>query len=198
MFISSSHLKKLMSTAYKGGGIRIGYIDEGYVIFGGNWGVWLDVSFIPNKVKAVIMELAGTLPEEGTLFSVSKERPMPQYEMDIHNYTHINILQREAKYPVTVTDVLLDKKHSLYSLLQVNADKRLILMDMILMDLIDLSEIDYDQENLPAGPCTGISQGMYFWRNATTTLMLMGEAAKPDNSIIAVLSAIDFEKEAKN
>jgi hypothetical protein len=197
MFINSSHLKKLMTAAYKAGGIRIGYIDEGYVIFGGKWGVWLDVNFIPNKVKAVIMELAGTLPEEGTLFSVSKERPIPQLEMDIHNYTHINILQREAKYPVTVTDVLLDKKHSLYSLLQVNADKRLILMDMNLMNLIDFSEIDYDQESLPAGPCTGVSQGMYFWRNATTTLLLLGDAAKTDNTLIAVLSAIDFEQEVK-
>ncbi len=36
MFINSSHLRKLMTTAYKGGGVRIGYIDEGYVIFGVN------------------------------------------------------------------------------------------------------------------------------------------------------------------
>nr|WP_308743497.1 hypothetical protein [uncultured Anaerocolumna sp.] len=197
MFINSSHLKKLMTTAYKGGGIQIGYIDEGYVILGGRWGVWLDVNYIPNKIKAIIMELAGTLPEEDTIFSVSKENPMPQLTIDTQDYTHINILQREAKIPVAVTGVLLDKKYSVYSLLQVAMNNELIMMDTNLINLIDFSEIDHDQEGVPAGPCTNFGQAMYFWRNATCTLLLIGETAPKGNPVIQALSRISFAEEVK-
>jgi hypothetical protein len=197
MFISSSHLKKLMTTAYKGRGIQIGYIGGGYVILGGRWGVWLDVDYIPNKVKAIIMEMAGILPEEDTLFSVSKENPLPQLAIDTQDYAHINILQREAKIPVAITGVLLDKKYSTYSLLQVTLSNQLIMMDTNLMNLIDFNEINHDQEGIPAGPCTNLGQEIYFWRNATCTLFLIGEEAPEGNSVIQALSGISFAEEVK-
>ncbi|QHQ61366.1 hypothetical protein Ana3638_11765 [Anaerocolumna sedimenticola] len=197
MFINPTHLKKLMTAAYKGGGIRIGYFDEGYIIIAGTWMVWLDVNYIPNKVKAIIMELAGVLPEEDTVFIVSKEKPMPQTEMDIHSYFHINTLEKEAKYPVTLSNVLLDKHFNVYRLMQVNESKQLVMMDMNHLNLIDLNEIDYDQENTLSGPCTNFGQSMYFWRNATCTLLLMGTAVPAENPVITALSVIDFEKEAK-
>ncbi|WFR56415.1 hypothetical protein QA584_22805 [Anaerocolumna sp. AGMB13025] len=197
MFINPTHLKKLMTASYKGGGIRIGYFDDGYIIIASHWMLWLDVNYIPNKVKAIIMELAGTLPEEDTVFLVSKEKPIPQIEMDIHNYFHLNLLEKEAKLPVTLTNVLFESHTNTYKLMQVDDNKWLVMMDMYYLNLIDVNEIDFEHENTPSGPCTTTGQSMFFWKNATCTLLLMGTSAPTDSPIISALSEVDFAKEVK-
>lgn len=195
MFISTSNLKKLMSAAYKGSGIRIGHKEEGYLILGSTWGVWIDENHIPNKVKALIMELAGTLPNEDSIFIVSKEKPIPQYEFDFNSDNfYLNQLQSKAKVHVIVTNVLYDNKFKTYKLLQNSKSKELSLMDLNLLNLLDLTEIDFDVENTPSGPCTEYGSS-YYWRNATCTLLLLSSKVPENNKIIDTLSSIDFEKE---
>lgn len=196
MFINMSQLKKFMTNAYKGSGIRLGHKEEGYIIITPTWGLWLDEEYIPNKVKAIIMELAGVLPQEDTIFIVSKEKPIPQLEFDFKDDLHINQSYRKATHPVTVTNVLLDKRHGIYHLLQINSNKEFVLMNQTYMDLIDLGEMDTDVENTPAGPCTGESGRIFYWGNAVCTLYLCGYEITGDNPVIKALKHINFEEEA--
>lgn len=197
MFINTSQLKKMMATAYKGAGLRIGHKEEGYVIIGTTWGVWLDENYIPNKVKALIMELAGTLPNENTVFIVSKEKPIPQYELDFNSeYFYLNNLQSKAKLPVTVTNILFDNNYNVYNLLQINHSLQITMMNKSLLDLIDLTEIDFDLENTPSGPCT-VEDSAFYWRNATCTLLLLSTKIPENSKVIKVLSNIDFVEEMK-
>lgn len=195
MFISTSNLKKLMNIAYKGPGIRIGHKDEGYIILGSTWGVWIDEYHIPNKVKALIMELAGTLPNEDSIFIVSKANPIPQYEFDFNsNYFYLNRLQTKAKVPVFVTNILYDNNYKTYRLVQNGKSMQLTMIDIILYDLIDLTEMDIEVENTPSGPSTEFNDS-YYWRNATCTLLLLGTKVPENNKIIDALASVDFEKE---
>lgn len=195
MFISTSQLKKLMSADYKARGIRIGHKEEGYVILGNTWGIWIDADHIPNKVKALIMEFSGILPSVDTVFIVSKEKPLPQYEFDFNtDYFYLNERCFDAKNPVTMTNVLLDKKYNVFNLLQINKTQSLKLLSKSLYDLIDLSELDLEIENTPSGPCT-YDGATFFWNNATCTLLLLGTQASDDDKVIQTLSEIDFEKE---
>lgn len=197
MFISTSQLSKLMKEAYKAGGIRIGNIEDGLNIFAGSWGLWIDENHIPNKVKAVVMELAGELPTEGRVFKVSKEDPVPQYELILDNRFCLNSLEKASDEPVSKTGVMLDLKYAEYELLQNNRTKRITLINRKLMSLIDVSEIDYNIEGEPSGPCTGLSNEMYFWKNATCTLLICGTKPPVGNMVLSMLQKIDFEKEVK-
>ncbi len=198
MFISTSQLSKLMKEAYKGGGIRIGNLEEGLMIMGSTWGLWIDENYIPNKVKAIVMELAGTLPAEESVFKVSKDEAAPQYELTLDNYYYINQMELACKEPATRTGVYLDLKYCEYELLQVNHTGMIAMINRRLTELIDPGEIDHKVENEPSGPCTGLSNGMFFWKNATCTLMLLHTAAPEDNPVTNILSRIDFEKDAKH
>lgn len=197
MFISTTQLSKLMKEAYKGGGIRIGNIDGGLIVFAGYWGLWIDENYIPNKVKAIVMELSGELPGDGKVFKVSKEEAAPQYELTLNDYFYINHLQSVNKEPASKTGVIIDLKYSEYELLQINRTKRIALINRKLMDMIDVTEINYDIEGEPSGPCTGLSSDMFFWRNATCTLLLLGTKPPEDNAVISALTRLDFEEEAK-
>ncbi len=198
MFISTSQLSKLMKEAYRGRGIRIGNLEEGLVIIGSSWGLWIDENYIPNKVKAIVMELAGTLPAEESVFKVSKGEAVPQYELTLDNYYYINRMEQISKESASRTGVYLDLKYCEYELLQVNHTGKIAMISRKLTELIDPGEIDYNVENEPSGPCTGLSSGMFFWKNATCTLMLLHSAVPEDNPVINILSKIDFEKEVKH
>ena len=186
-----------MKEAYRSSGLRIGNLEYGLIIFTGHWGLWIDEDHIPNKVKAIVMELAGELPEEGKVFKVSKEEAAPQYELTLNDWFYLNVLEKSSKEPVSKTGVMIDLKYTECELMQVNRTKRMALINRKLMSLIDISEIDYNVEGEPAGPCTGLSNEMYFWRNATCTLLLLGTKVPEDDTVIGTLSCIDFEKEAK-
>lgn len=195
MFINISLLKKFMVNAYKGAGIRIGHKDDGYIIVTSTWGLWLEEENTPNKVKALIMELAGTLPQEDTIFIVSKEKPIPQLEFDFNATFHINQFYRNAASPVTVTNVMLDKKHGIYRLFQINSTKDFMFMNQMYLDLIDLGEMDTNVENTPAGPCTNQSGNIFYWGNAVCTLYLCGYEVTSEDSIVQALGHINFEEE---
>lgn len=197
MFISTTQLSKLMKEAYKGSGIQVGNIDEGLIILGEHWGLWIDENYIPNKVKAIVMELAGVLPAQGRILKVSKENPEPQYELILDNYFYLNELEKSSKEPASKTRVMLDLKYAEYELLQIDRMKRIALINRKLMSLIDTSELDLNIEGEPSGPCTGVTSNVYFWRNTACTLMLFGTEPPKDNAVLAALSKVDFEKEAR-
>lgn len=196
MFVSTSKLVKFAKEAYKTGGIRFGNLDDGLVIIGSSWGLWIDENYIPNKVKAIVMELAGTLPEKNTVFTVNKDDPRPQYELVLNDHLYINRVQQSSKNSVISTGTFLNLKFSEYELLQIACSKKIVMVNRKLMELIDFNEIDHDIENEPAGPCTDYG-GSFFWRNATCTLMLLGFKVPEDNPVINALERIDFEEEAK-
>ena len=127
MFINSSQLKKLMKRDYKDVKLTIGNIDSGYSIIGSAWAVHIMHDGMPNIVKSLIIELAGILPAEGEIFTISKENPMPQYEIDTGEGRSIHVVQRYriSGRPAFWTNVYEERNEEMYGLIQSNLNGEL-------------------------------------------------------------------------
>ena len=194
MFIGTSVLKKHMKKAYDTGFLHIGNKEEGLYICTGHIAVWIDNEYIPNKVKALVMEFAGTMPDTDAVFKVSKAEPIPQYELDQEIFYLSNMWNR-YKIPCTRTKVHLDLC-GLHEVFQNNGTKTLYIVPDTYLDLIDLGEIDYDYENLPTGPSTMLG-GQFMWSNATCKLLITASKMPEDNKVLENLKIINFEEVMK-
>lgn len=194
MFISTSVLKKHMKKAYDTGFIHIGNKEEGLFISTGHIAAWIDNEYIPNKVKALVMEFAGTMPDIDSVFKVSKADPTPQYELD-QEYFYLRDMWNKFKIPCTRTKVHLDLSES-HEIFQNNKSKNLSIVRDDNLALIDLGEIDYDYENLPTGPSTMFG-GQFMWSNATCKLLITASKMPEDNEVLENLKLINFEEMMK-
>lgn len=194
MFINSSQLKKLMKREYKDVRLTIGNIDGGYSIMGNTWIVHIMHDGMPNIVKSLIIELAGILPADGEIITISKENPSPQYEIDTGEGRSIHVVQwyRMSRRPAFLTNVYEDYNEELYGLIQSNLSGDLCHIRKELLDLIDLEAINHDQEDLPGNPCykEDMSGGI-IWRNGTTTLLLL--PSRKDDRVAGALKGIVFD-----
>lgn len=57
MFLHLGNFTKQMKVAYKNGRLDIGMLNNGLFISSGHWIVWIEEKHVPNKIKAMIMEL---------------------------------------------------------------------------------------------------------------------------------------------
>ncbi|MFR6331177.1 MAG: hypothetical protein ACLUOI_21795 [Eisenbergiella sp.] len=194
MFINSTQLKKLMKRDYKDVKLTIGNIDNGYSIMGSTWMVHIAHDGMPNIVKSLIIELAGILPGKGEIFSISKQHPDPQFEIDTGEGRSAHVVQRYqvARYPAFRTNVYEEHYEELYGLIQSNLNGAICHIRKELLDLIDLEAINYDIENLPGNPCYAVdmSSGM-IWHNGTTTLLLL--PGKLEDRVAGALQKIVFD-----
>lgn len=194
MFISPSALKRHMKNAYNTGILHIGNKEEGLYISTGYIAVWIDNEYVPNIVKAMIMEFAGVMPDEDAVFKVSKAEPTPQYELDMDIF-YLRDMWKKFKYPCTRTKVHLDLCDS-HEVFQNNTSKNISIVKDSSLELIDLSQIDFDYENLPTGPSTMLN-GSFMWSNATCKLLITASKMPEDNQVLESLKLINFEEMMK-
>lgn len=194
MFINSTQLKKLMKRDYKDVKLTIGNVDGGYSIMGSTWMVHIAHDGMPNIVKSLIIELAGILPGKGEIFSISKQNPDPQYEIDTGEGRSVHVVQRYqgAGRPAFRTRVYEECYEELYGLIQSNISGSICHIRKELLDLIDLEAINYDIEDLPGNPCYAaeMSNGL-IWHNGTTTLLLL--LGMLDDQVAGALKKIVFD-----
>lgn len=194
MFINSTQLKKLMKRDYKDVKLTIGNVDGGYSIMGSAWMVHIAHDGMPNIVKSLIIELAGILPGKGEIFTISKQNPDPQYEIDTGEGRSVHVVQRYqvAGRPAFRTRVYEEYYEELYGLIQSNISGSICHIRKELLDLIDPESINYDIEDLPGNPCytAEMSSGL-IWHNGTTTLLLL--PGKLDDRVAGALKKIVFD-----
>lgn len=194
MFINSVQLKRLMKKDFKGPGLRIGNLEEGYCICSNMWALHIRHDGIPNTVKALIMELAGVLPEPGEIYRVSKDNPLPQHELDIRSGDsfHLVAAYRSARKAAVRTKVYEEYGGTLFGLVQSNWTGELVGVQKELLDLIDFDAVDRSVEDLPGNPCYRDYMGTgIFWHNGTTTLKLRPDIMKSD--VAEALQGIVFD-----
>ena len=192
MFISSKTLPKLMKDAFKGSGLKIGMIEGGfYISHPNNWEVLLATSAIPNKIKAVVIELYGNFPKFGELVLIRKdENPM---EIPVLGYPVLKERYDACSHGAVSTKTIIIRGGKEYYLFQ-GDDRKIIMILRSHMDLIDCTEIDYDVEGEPVGPSYEDIQDGIFYRNATGILFI--HAVIPvQTPLIDAYSRLNFEEE---
>jgi len=197
MFLNLSKFTSLVKSAYKAK-ITFGNINGGLAIVSGHWGVWLENDYVPNKIKAIVMELAGELPNPGMIFEVSKTNPDPQI---VDRYAVIGDLfesVENADQKMVVTPIVL-KTHREIRLLQMNHNgKAMIGIPEEQFQIINKYMIDPDVEGEPTGPCCSTFQSPIYWHNSICTFVIMPIDIKSmDQDILNALADIDFFKKCK-
>lgn len=194
MFINSTQLKKLMKRDFKEVRLTIGNLDDGYSVLGSTWAVHIMHDGMPNIVKSLIIELAGILPAVGDIFTVSKENPNPQYEIDTGEGRSIHLVRRYqiSGRPAFWTNVYEELNDEMYGMVQSNLNGELCHIRKELLDMIDLEAINYDIEDLPGNPCyrEEMSDGL-IWHNGTTTLLLL--PSRQEGKVAEVLKQVTFD-----
>lgn len=195
MFLNKTKFKKLVKDAYNSGGLRVGRIYGGLVICGGHWVTWTEDGYVPNWVKAAVMEFTGELPEEGYLFKAKKEEPV-QYEVSENEIMNLPEMFMVAKVPFTITPIIYDQKWKQYRFLQNSITRDIIAMDRSMYEVLDMKELG--EESRPMGPCSMSGSGdMLIWKNEHSALALFKMDITENNiKIMGLLSEHDFGEEA--
>ncbi len=155
MFLNKTILKKFIKSSFRKEGLVVGRVYEGLVVAGGTWITWTEDGYIPNWLKAAVMEHTGELPKQGCMFKVKKDE-LIQYEIADNDLYDLPGMYRRCRSTYTVTPVVVSNKYSSIRLLQQDSTKRMLAVQEIYHEIIDLSELE--SENAPGKPVS-LSEG---------------------------------------
>lgn len=195
MFLNKTKFKKWIKDAYNRGGLTVGRIHDGLVICGPYWTTWTEDGYIPNWVKAAVMEYTGELPKDGCVFKAIKNEPL-QYEISENSWFNLPEMYQKAKTVFTVTPVTYDHKWEYYRFLQNNQTKEVVAMREESYQIIDEKELE--EERPPFGPCAITPEAhILLWKNEHSALGICKmDISEAGLKIIGLLETMDFEKEA--
>lgn len=194
MFLNKTMFKKWIKNAYGHQGLTVGRIYGGLVVSGVNWIVWTRDGYIPNWLKAAIIEYAGELPKEGTVFQAKKDE-VPQYEMSENPYLNLPERFREANVPFQVLPIIYDTKWSRYRLVQCRSSGEIIPLPSGYYDIIDVREIE-GSESYPVGPASRDERGgILIWKNEISALAVTrGEMSESGFPVLKALRGLEYEE----
>lgn len=194
MFINTKVLSKLMKNAYKAQ-LKVGCLNDGLVLIGGHWAIWFADENVPNKVKALVIELAGDLPKPGCLFKICKEFPEPQYELVTEDISSIFDGIAGAVNKLNVSPLVLTSWRNTRLLQATDETQSIVELEEVLFSLIDKSEIDLNIEGEPIGPCYCFyPHGPIYWYNEQCKLMVLPVKERA-NRLFRALSGVVFDDE---
>lgn len=191
MFLHINNFKKQIKKAYKTG-LKIGNLNDELIISSGFWAVAIDNAQIPNKIKAVIVELMGELPEPGFLFEISKDAPMCQIVKEYKSVEETLKEVKKANEKLIITPVIIKSGKDVRLFQTIKGEVYGIPEEQYQM--IDKTAIDYDNEGEPTGACyikDLIGNGFY-WYNSIGTVVIM-PAYLNQQELLKALSTVDFE-----
>lgn len=193
MFINPAALKRQIKKVYNTSGIRFGYQNGGVVVIAGYWIAWFDSRNIPNNIRAIITEFLGFVPSEPSLFFVSKDKPMAQFEIDDEKYNILTFTRLGFKSS-TDTKVCIDRGIARYRIFQNNDSKTLICMNEELLSLYDPEQIDFDNGETRPDEHIVTYDGSLFYKNSSCQLLLL-RSILAESEVLRQLELINFEEE---
>lgn len=193
MFLDLNKTIKFIKQAYRKN-LRIGNIEGKTIITSGYWLIAIENDKVPNKIKAIIMELAGELPKPGILFEVTKEYSNPQICINKELYLSIMDNVKKANHKMYMTPLSLTNGTRL---LQTQIDGMVDMHGVSeeYLSMIDKTCIDHDIEGEPTGPCCieGGVMGIY-WYNSSGMVVIY-PIRLPDSEMINALCTVDFKED---
>lgn len=203
MFLNKTIFKKWIKTAYNSNGLKVGRVFDGFVLASDRWILWADEQYMPNWIKASVMEHVGHLPQDGMIFRATKNEPVQMIIED--NFLNLPKEFLNATVPFTVTPVVCGSKYDEYRILQNKQTHNTIILSEDLYKVIDLSNLGVAEqypdgfgENPPMGPCAKNNAAeIVYWKNEYSALALctVKTGDSKTQEIMKILSGIDFMEE---
>lgn len=163
MFLNKTLLKKMIKHSFRWEGLTVGRIYGGLVVAGGTWITWSKDGYVPNWLKAAVMEFTGELPQQECVFRAKKDEPL-QYEIADNSLYDLPEVFLKSRFAFTVTPVVVTGKYVATRILQQNQTMKTIGVNEEFYKMIDLGELG--NEDAPAGPSsTGAEGHMLVYKN---------------------------------
>ena len=196
MFLNKTMLKKLIKSSFKWEGLTVGRIYGGLVVAGGTWVIWTEDGYIPNWLKAAVMEYTGELPKRGCAFKAKKDEPI-QYEIADNAWYDLPSMHQKAIYAYEVTPVVIKGKgeRELRVLQQNGSSMQMLAVPENMYEVIDPRELG--EENAPAGPASTLpAGGVLIYKNEHSAYAFSASDGMSDMAkrIIDSVGTIDFGK----
>jgi hypothetical protein len=194
MFVNLTKLTKLTKEAHKFE-LIIADIDDHTIITSRQWLVSIGNEFVPNKVKALIMELAGFLPPADTVYKIGKD--IEAENITSTCLTTITRLIKNAELSnikFSVTPVI-DDRYAPVRLLQNTQTSQIAAIPENQYQMIDKNCIDYEIEGEPTGPCSNVNTGPLYWFNSIGLVMIAASNLAASNPLLKALTAVDFSED---
>lgn len=156
MFLNKTSLKKTIKHSFRWEGLTVGRICGGFVVAGGTWVTWTEDGYIPNWLKAAVMEFTGELPQQERVFRAKKNEPI-QYEIADDTIYDLPSLFQRSRFAYAVTPVVVKGKFGEIRILQQNSTLNPLGIQEKFYEMIDLNELG--EENAPAGPSSMNAEG---------------------------------------
>lgn len=193
MFLKTGELKKIMKSSLKRHGLIVGNVNEHYLVYSDNWGVYVEHAFASNKFKAAIMELIGDLPEayECYAYTIDVEKQIQQQA--VYDFPDPFKKWKDAKDFTVISPILLVAWPHEYVVYQRNSDLKFLTALRDLTDnVISASELDSTSEHMPG--CPSILDGVLYYKNESTIYWVHTESPghKVLESLFPQLTGISF------
>ena len=192
MFLNESKFVAMVKKAYRTKGVHIGNLFGSLVMDMGDVLVVVDMIHMSNRIKALVVELAGGYPKEDQVFYVTKERPHPDeqpkdevYEKRVKKITDCRYTtKRLQEVPATYTGNNSRLFYDEYT-------EKIVGIREELVNLISKFAIDYDCESEPTGPAFYLDpkDGIY-WYNDIGMIVLLPSAFPEKSATIMAMSHV--------
>lgn len=193
MFLNKTMFKKWIKAAYQHNGLVVGRVYGGLVLSGGEWTTWTQDGYVPNWLKAAIMEHVGELPGAGQVFRAKKDE-VSQYEVSDNPYLNLPDRYLEAKVPFMATPVVYDTKWMSYRLFQCRDTGGMVPLPSGYYDIIDIRELEHD--GYPMGPSARTERGdILIWKNDCSALAVCrGYVSEAGLPVLKILAGLEYEE----
>lgn len=193
MFLNKTMFKKWIKSAYQHNGLVVGRVYGGLVLYGANWVTWTQDGYVPNWLKAAIMEHVGELPGAGQVFRAKKDE-VSQYEVSDNPYLNLPERYQEAKVPFVATPIVYDTKWRRYHLFQCRASGCMVPIPSDSYDIIDIRELEND--GFPMGPSARTDRGdVLIWKNDCSALAVCrGDVSEAGLPVLKILAGLEYEE----
>lgn len=156
MFLNKTLLKKAIKSSFRWEGLTVGRIYGGLVVAGGTWVTWTEDGYVPNWLKAAVMEFTGELPQKECAFRAKKDEPI-QYEIADNSFYDLPDLFRRSRIAYTITPMVVNGRFGEIRILQQSSTMRMLGIHEKFYEMIDLNELG--EENAPTGPSSMNAEG---------------------------------------
>lgn len=194
MFLHTGRFIKLIKSAYNSNKLYVGLMDEKLVIGAPYWGASVDFRHTPNRIKAVITELAGRLPNVGEGFEVSKHTPEIVTTAAVGSIiSALAMTKRNATNKAVDTKLRIDEM----VLLQERSDRNnIIAIAENFFSVVDKTAVDYEIEGEPTGPSSYGSFQPIYWCNSICEYFALPIKTKYEE-LIEAIKDLNFREENK-
>ena len=154
----------------------------------GTWILWVKEGAEPNWLKGALMELAGELPEEESMFQAAHNKAI-QYEIKENDFYNLPEIFRNSHYAFKDTGISMEGRR----FHQGKEDRRTVIVPDMYMDMIDLRELQ--GENPPIGPVSRSLNGdilIYKNENSAFAFCRISTSDKRTLEVMNILQEIDF------